>query len=168
MSFQIKTFILPIHSDSTIEDEMNHFLKSHKVINIHREFVSNTEKICWCFVVEYIVDENEQSSRNKGIKNAIDYKEVLSSDDFAIYATMREWRKTTAEKNGVQLYTILNNEQMAKIAQDKIISIEKLKQLPGIGEQRIKKYGKEIIKIMKNTLDINASEVSDEKNEKNK
>ena len=50
----------------------------------------------------------------------------------------------------IQLYTILTNEQMAKIDEKRIVNVEELKKISGIGDQRIKKYGKDIINVMKN------------------
>ena len=170
MSMQIKAFTLPIHADSTIESEMNTFLKTHKVINIRKEFVNNPDNLCWCFLVEYVVEESGHLKQSKAIKNTIDYKEILSPDDFSVYAKIREWRKDVAEKNGIQLYAIMNNEQMATIAQEKITSLDKLMQVPGIGEQRIKKYGNDIIGIMKNILKVTQPENSQKitkTNEKN-
>ncbi|MBF0452068.1 MAG: HRDC domain-containing protein [Candidatus Magnetomorum sp.] len=167
MSIQIKAFTLPIHVDSAIETEMNAFLKSHKVINIRKEFANNSDNLYWCFLVEYVAEESESAKQNKAVKNTIDYKEVLSPEDFSVYAQIREWRKEVAEKNGLQLYAILKNEQMATIAQEKITSLDKLAQIPGIGEQRIKKYGKDILEIMKNIVKMNPAKNSQTANEKN-
>ena len=155
MSLQLKAFTMPIHTDSTIESELNTFLKTHKVINIRKEFVNNPDNLCWCFLVEYVAEEGNQTKTGKAVKNAVDYKEILSPEDFSVYAKIREWRKEVAEKNSIQLYAILNNEQMATIAQEKITTLDQLKQVPGIGEQRIKKYGKNIVEIMKNILKKN-------------
>jgi len=166
MSLQIKSFILPVHTDTSIENEINNFLKSHKVIKMRKEFLNNSENACWCLLVEYVLDEKENSKQSKGFKNIIDYKEVLSPDDFSVYAKIREWRKETADKNGVQLYTILNNEQMARIAQEKITKLDKLKEMSGIGEQRIKKYGKDIIDLMKKIINTNDLSGNQTKNEK--
>ena len=52
----------------------------------------------------------------RGGKQRVDYKEVLSPADFALFAKLRDWRKATAEQEGIPVYAVLTNEQLAAIA----------------------------------------------------
>jgi len=78
----------------------------------------------------------------------VDYKDVLSPEDFAVFAKLREWRKKTADAEAVPVYTIFNNEQLAKIVEKKIITKKALQEIEGVGEARVKKYGDAVISIM--------------------
>ena len=55
-------------------------------------------------------------------KKKIEYKEVLSPEDFSIYAKLRDWRKETAAREAVQLYNVFMNEQMAVMVQKRVNS----------------------------------------------
>jgi superfamily II DNA helicase RecQ len=145
-----KFFTIPIDSSDDIELELNRFIQSHKIIKVNKELITNRNEAYWCFLIEYLgkADTDDTTTKNKS-KPKVDYKEILSPEDFTLYAKIRDWRKQSAENEGIMLYSILTNEQMAKIAENKITSIEKFKQIDGIGEQRLKKYANDIIKIVK-------------------
>ena len=137
MKLHYKFFSIPVNTSTDIEQEMNEFIKNHKIASIKKEFVNNQENTCWFFLIEYFEEIHDKDKKSgKNIKNAIDYREVLSPEIFTRYAKIREWRKQEAAKTAVQLYTILTNEQMAQIAEKKIITIDELKKVSGIGDQR--------------------------------
>jgi hypothetical protein len=50
----------------------------------------------------------------------VDYREVLSAQDFAVFSKLREVRKGLAEKEGVPPYTIFTNEQLAAVVRQKV------------------------------------------------
>ncbi len=150
MSLQYKFFIIPIRSAAETEPELNRFLRSVRVITTHREFVAQGENSFWCMAVEYLSDGSPQShsENTAGSKNRPDYRELLSPEDFAVFAKLREWRKEVAEKEAVPAYTVFTNEQLAKIAEKRIIVKSGLQEINGVGEARIKKYGDAVIGIV--------------------
>ena len=98
MSIQFKFFNISIHDHQEAEDELNKFLRSYVVVTVHREFVTNKENSFWSIVVEYLEGVSKstgQPSRRSG-KKRVDYKEILSPEDFSVFATLREWRKQAA------------------------------------------------------------------------
>lgn len=44
-----------------------------------------------------------------------DYREILSPSEFALFAKLRELRKWLAAQEGVPVYAVLTNEQMAAL-----------------------------------------------------
>jgi len=152
MSVQFKFFWVSAQNSSSIENDLNHFLSSVHVLKIQKEFVSNGSDSHFCILVEYIKSENQTSNsstyKNSSSKKKVDYREILSPEDFSLYDTIRTWRKVVAQKEAVQLYTILTNEQMSIIAQKRINTLNGLKEIEGLGDTRIDKYGKEIIEIV--------------------
>jgi superfamily II DNA helicase RecQ len=151
MKANFKIVTIPISTPDDLVNELNQFVQTHQIIKISKDLVKENEQTCWCFLIEYL-SGSEAKNQSKP-KSKIDYREVLSPEDFTLYAQIRDWRKKTAEKEGVALYSVLTNEQMARIAEDKINSIEQLKNVDGIGEQRIKKYAGDIINILKKFVD---------------
>jgi superfamily II DNA helicase RecQ len=78
----------------------------------------------------------------------VDYKELLSASDFALFSQLRDYRKSLAESEGKPVYTFFTNEQLAAIVQKKANSKAALKSIDGIGDAKIEKYGEAILKIM--------------------
>jgi superfamily II DNA helicase RecQ len=46
------------------------------------------------------------------------------------------------------VYTIFTNEQLAAVAQKRTATLSGLKEIEGVGDSRISKYGEEIIKLI--------------------
>jgi superfamily II DNA helicase RecQ len=65
-----------------------------------------------------------------------------------LFAQLREWRKSEAAEIGVPVYTIFTNEQLAKIAEQKIRTKAGLQEIEGVGEAKVKKYGEAVIEIV--------------------
>ncbi len=146
---QFKYFIIPAGSPEEATEDLNRFLRSHRILSVQHEFVADTTSPRWCVAVEYL--DNQGAAQNKrGRKSKrIDYKQVLSQEDFALFAKLRDWRKVTAEQEGVPVYTIFTNEQLAKMATDRITTKSILSDLDGVGEGRVGKYGNSIVNIIK-------------------
>ncbi len=148
MSLQCKFFVIPIRDIEEIEKEINQFLRTVRVINIQREFVSQGENSFWSMIVEYQTESKGYLQTTGKKKTIIDYREVLSPEDFAVYAKLRDWRKEVANKEGSPVYTVFTNEQIAKIVRAGITSKAELRKIDGIGESRTEKYGEDVILIM--------------------
>ena len=155
MSIQFDFFVMPAYGDAETQDTLNRFLRSNRVLNVHREFINDGAGSFWSLAVEYLdssADAQADIRNSKTSRKRIDYREVLSPEDFALYAKLRDWRKQTADEQAVPVYTIFTNAQMAQIVRQRITETEALKGIDGIGDARIKKYGDATIKIVKDGI----------------
>jgi len=150
MSLQFRFFLIPIMDDGEAENDLNRFLRSVRVVTVNRQFVDNGENSYWSLAVEYLPTDGGRPGTGNGKSNRrkLDYKEILSPEDFALYAKLRDWRKTVADREAVPVYTIFTNDQLAQIAANRISSPAALREIEGIGEARAKKYGDEVISIV--------------------
>jgi len=143
---QLKLFILPVKNLDAAEAELNAFLRSHRVLTVRKELVSDGENSFWTFCVEYLESApgspggNSLSGRPK-----VDYREVLKPEEFEVFSRLREWRKGVAEKAGVPVYVVFSNEQLAEMVRQRVASQVQLKQIEGVGEARVEKYGAAVL-----------------------
>ncbi len=139
---QLKTFVLPIKNLAAAEAEMNAFLRSHRVLAVKKEFVPDGENAFWTFCVEYLDGTPPGNASGPGGKPPkVDYKEVLKPEEFEVFSRLREWRKAVAEQDDVPVYAVLTNEQLARMVQKRVTTQAGLKEIEGVGEARITKYG---------------------------
>jgi superfamily II DNA helicase RecQ len=165
MSLQYNFFVISIKDIQGSTAEMNRFLRTVRVLNAQREFIPQGENSFWTVSVEYIQPDAETDENAARKKEKIDYREALSPEDFSLYAKLRDWRKETAKAEAVQVYTIFTNEQLAKIAQNKIQTKAGLEAIEGVGDARVKKYGDDVIKIVLTSLPSSQSPISPKKPE---
>ena len=143
---QLKLFILPVKNLNAAEAEMNAFLRSRRVLAVKKEFVADGENSFWTFCVEYL-ESAPPGTGSAGLSGRpkVDYKEVLKPEEFQVFSRLREWRKVVADKEGVPVYAVLTNEQLAQIIQKKVSTKAALKEIEGVGDARVEKYGEGVL-----------------------
>ena len=145
---QLKLFVLPVKNLAAAEAEMNTFLRGHRVLAVKKEFVPDRENSFWTFCVEYLEGAPAGALPLGSKLPKVDYKEVLKPEEFEVFSRVREWRKTQAEKEGVPVYVVLTNEQLAQMVQKKVNTKAGLKEVEGVGEARVEKYGEALLQLL--------------------
>lgn len=150
---QMSFYAIPARGDTGMQEDLNRFLRSHRVLTVHREFVPQGENSFWALAVEYLEGavpsvSGAGSGDGRGVKQRVDYKEVLSPADFALFAKLRDWRKTTAEQEGIPVYAVLSNEQLASIATRRPATAAQLREVEGIGEAKAGKYAEAVLEVV--------------------
>jgi superfamily II DNA helicase RecQ len=145
---QLKLFVLPLKNLGEAEAEMNAFLRSRRVLAVKKEFVPDGENSFWTFCVEHLDGPAGASVLPGKSGPKVDYKEVLKPEEFQVFSRLREWRKGVAEKEGVPVYAVLTNEQLAQIVQKKASSKAGLKEIEGVGDARVEKYGQALLQVV--------------------
>jgi hypothetical protein len=84
---KLRFFAVPALVPGDAEGEVNRFLGSHRVVSVERHLVTQGGEAYWALCVSYLDGEGRASAPVKGGK--IDYKEVLSPEDFAILFRLR-------------------------------------------------------------------------------
>ena len=144
-----KFYRISIHDMDDATEELNDFLSSHRVISVDRRFVESAENPYWLFCIEYS-EHQSGTSRGKSTgtrrKGSVDYRDVLSEDDFQTYLGLKEFRQQVADEEKLAVYLVFTNNNLAKIAESKVRTLDELKQIDGIGKSRIEKYGDRVIK----------------------
>ncbi|MFT5260115.1 MAG: superfamily II DNA helicase RecQ [Gammaproteobacteria bacterium] len=154
MSNQFKPFFLSVGHSVEGEISLNKFLRQSRILKVHREFVQDKQDSHWRLLVEYIdgVGEDAGGAGKPTGKNRIDYKEVLSPEDFTVFVKLRDWRKQQADEAGVPVYTIFTNQQLAEMVTLRVISKTALRDIEGIGDARVKKYADAVLPVLQQAL----------------
>lgn len=141
-------FHVPARHPDAAAAELNAFLDAHRVLRVDSRFVDNGEASYWAFAVEWIAGAPAAGKIGRGASNKaerVDYREVLSEADFALYARLRNLRKTLAEAAGVPPYAVFTNEQLAAIVTTRAQSMAALASIEGVGPARVEKYGAAVL-----------------------
>jgi superfamily II DNA helicase RecQ len=98
--------------------------------------------------VEYL--DSPEKNLNEQQKGKVDYKEILSAADFSLFSKLRETRKKLAEENGLPVYAVCTNEQLAEIAKRKPKSLAECMQIEGIGQGKADKFVPALLECINN------------------
>lgn len=137
---QFNTFYIPMGDEGRAQDELNAFLRAKRVLAVEKAFTGQG----WTFCVEWM----EGGKTGLRSKPKVDYREVLSPEEFALFSRLRDKRKELSQRDGVQVYTIMTNEQLAEVVKQNITEPSSLTQIEGIGAARIEKYGSDLLTVL--------------------
>jgi superfamily II DNA helicase RecQ len=140
---QFKVFTIPVTDDGTAIEEMNRFLRGHKVLEVEQQLVSTKIGSHWHFCVKYLA--NAQVDNKPQNSSKIDYKDVLDEKTFVLFSILREVRKKIAEEDGLPVYAVFTNEELANIASLEDITVETIKKVKGIGDKKIDRFGRRLL-----------------------
>ncbi len=130
--------------------ELNAFVGCHRVLAVERRWVDVGADSYWAFCIDYLDSSGGVLEKSRGAKSrGKDYREILSPDDFAVFARLRELRKEIAQVEAVPVYTIFTNEQLAQMVQLRVATSADLSQIEGVGDARIEKYAARFLDVLR-------------------
>jgi superfamily II DNA helicase RecQ len=142
----LRFFTIPVCNGEAAAEDLNRFLGSHRIIAIDRQFVHDGANSAWALCVSYVQTANRPPASRRG---KIDYRDVLSEADFSVFAKLRALRKTLADVEGVPAYALFTNEQLAEMVQRRARTTSDLREIAGVGEARVEKYGEAFLSILR-------------------
>ena len=95
---------IPTNGQGSAKEELNKLLRGGRIASVRKEFVPNGEDSFWAFCIEFLDGQLVTGKSTSGPK--VDYKEVLSPVDFAVFSKLRDLRKAIAEKEAIPAYSI--------------------------------------------------------------
>lgn len=125
---------VPVVDSGPAEDDLNRFLASHKIAAVDRQLIVDGQRSAWAICVTCV----EDSATTHAKQERVDYRKALSAADFAVYAKLREARKTIAERDGVPPYAIFTNDQLASMVTGKARTVSAIAKIDGVGPSREK------------------------------
>lgn len=140
---QVKVYTIPLFDNAELTEELNAFLRGHKILTLDRQHVSLGGQAFWTFCITYLPQQSycntEQMQQRKG---KVDYKEVLDEATFAKFSQLRTIRKHLAEQDAVPAYAVFTDSELSDIARLEEVAPENMKHIQGIGQKKVEKYGR--------------------------
>lgn len=88
---QIKVFTLPLQPNDEQTEELNHFLRANKVVDIKKELANVGGNSVWTFCIVYLETATKTTEANNFSKGQkVDYREILPPNIFERFAALRK------------------------------------------------------------------------------
>lgn len=136
-----KLFQYPLPADDGNLEDLNRFLAGQRVATVNHHVLNFSRGAMLVFVVETVAQDTGKSAR----RGRVDYREVLDTDDFEVFRKIRDVRKRLAQDEGVPIYAVFTNAQLAAIVQARCRDTADLLAIEGIGQARVERYGEAIL-----------------------
>lgn len=140
---QIKIFDISSISSENTQEQINRFLRGHKVLDIDKQFYTTSDNVGhWSLFITYLPTAGDVNPVMQEKREKIDYKTVLTEADFEKFTKLRALRKQLAADDAVPAYAVFTDAELSQIAQLSSIEEKTVMKINGIGEKRIEKYGR--------------------------
>lgn len=151
----LKLFNTRLSTESALADQqaINTFLDTVTVKKTATQFVPGNPDY-WSILVFY-ENSNPNGTKTKEAKavKETEKQPVISEEDLSetertIYAALRLWRKDRATEINLPEFMVFKNATLMTIAKEKPQDLLALSKIKGLGDQKIAKYGDDIVAIL--------------------
>jgi hypothetical protein len=87
---QIKIFSIPVVGGEDVNEALNLFLRSKKILQTEAHIVNNNGSAFWSFCVKYLEDVIGVSPNERSERVKIDYRDVLDEATFKRFSKLRD------------------------------------------------------------------------------
>lgn len=141
-----RIFQYPLPAPPLLED-LNTYLAAHRVVAVEQQMVPVAGGTLLVFIVQTVAGSPlEGTVRSGGGKP--DFRQLLSPTEFTLFDRLRQERKSWAEAEGVPVYTIFSNAQLAEMVQSRASTQADLAKIEGVGPARLEKYGDRLLELL--------------------
>ncbi len=145
---QIKIFTIPLFENDEMVQEINNFLATHRVVDMEQTCAGERY---WTFCIRYVPSggegNNNQWKGQAATQKKVDYKTVLSEEEFTRFSALRAIRKKLAEEDGIPAFAVFTDAELASFSKLEELSETALTKVDGVGKQRAKNYGEKLLNI---------------------
>ncbi len=130
--------------DAGALDEMNRFLRGHRILKVETQFCTSAWSFCVCWLENAPMPASVQVPvvQGGGRKDFVDYKKILPPEQFVLFARLRDERKKIAEETNMPMIGLPGNEKLAEIAKlPPPVTLETLKAAKILSKGDLEKYG---------------------------
>lgn len=124
---QLKLFTMPVFGGEAVEDELNKFLRSHRVLQLERHYCSDNGGY-WAMLVEY-ADGDPIAEAPPQTRQPRDVTAGMSDEEKQRYNMFRDIRKDLAQQKACPAYLVFTNEELAILARQPELTDDSVKGL---------------------------------------
>jgi superfamily II DNA helicase RecQ len=128
------------------QDILNRFLDNVIVKKTATELVTGQTNF-WSILVFY-EDKKIENNDKTADKISITNQQELSDEENRVFTILKQWRQDKANQLNVPNFMICHNTELMTIAKVKPQNLDELSKIKGFGEQKIAKFGEEIIALL--------------------
>jgi superfamily II DNA helicase RecQ len=129
------------------QDVINQFLTNVNVEKTATNFITGMIDY-WSVLVFYSPKAEKIKDTKETEKVAVLNYDELTQEEKSTLNSLKHWRSEKSSKLGLPQYMICHNSELMTIARMRPDSVDELKKIKGFGENKISRYGNDIISLL--------------------
>ena len=160
---RITVLNLPHHAEGGFDARpLDEFCQKHDVRSWVEHFYLSAGRPMLAVVVEYEASRSPLGPPpGRPTERYRDPWRDLDPTARPVYARLREWRSLRARQDGVPVYVVFSNRQLAAIATALPTTKEALRSIDGIGKAKADRYADEVFTILASVAPVEQEPVPD-------
>ena len=134
---QVKIFSVPAFGSAGVEEELNKFLRSHRILQVERHFCAENGGY-WAVFVEYVLGDPIAEVPLAYRKEKKDFTADMTDEEKQRFEQFKEIRKRVAIEKSMPAYLVFTNEELSILARLTDLSNLSTSQTKGIAPSRLK------------------------------
>jgi superfamily II DNA helicase RecQ len=145
----LKLFNTRLSAENAASDQetINSFMESVSVKKTSTQFVPGNPDF-WSILVFYEDYNGTHTKRKETEKQPALTEANLTESELHILTALKLWRKDRAAEINLPEFMVFHNATLLAVAKEKPQTLLDLSRIKGLGEQKITKYGDDIIAIL--------------------
>ncbi len=131
--------MLPSHGDRQTEEELNRFLRSHRILQVERRFCEENGGY-WALLVEYVEGDPSAEAPPAMRRERKDFSESLTEEEKQRYENYKTVRKELAQQHNIPAYLVFTNEELAILSRLPDLNEQTVHGVKGVAPQRMKDF----------------------------
>lgn len=134
---QIKTFSIPVFGNATLEEEVNRFLRGHRILQVERHFCADNGGY-WAIFIEYADYAPDSAPASR--KDKADATKDLNEEEKQRFDYFRKVRREIAMQKSIPAYMVFTDAELAILAKIPELRADTAKDIKGIATSRLNEY----------------------------
>ncbi|MGH9843404.1 MAG: HRDC domain-containing protein [Blastocatellia bacterium] len=139
--------------DAFDDGPLRDFIKDKEMISVRDHFFVRNDQPYLAMIVNYMlkpaVTEVVAAQPPRGSKRCDEaWRELVAEADIPLFNTLRDWRSARARRDGVPVYVICDNRQLAAIVAARPQTLAQLGEIEGIGKAKLERYGADLLAVL--------------------
>lgn len=145
---KVKVFHIRLTKENIQADQekINNFMESVTVKKTATELI-NGQPNFWSVLV-FFEDQNLVKQMKNSDKISVSTFNELSEDEKKIFEIFKQWRQDKATQLNIPTFAVCHNTELMTIAKVKPQTLDELSKIKGFGDQKIAKFGDDIIALL--------------------
>jgi superfamily II DNA helicase RecQ len=148
----LKLFNMRLTPENAPADQqaINSFMDSVSVKKTSTQYVPDTPDF-WSVLVfyeDYNGNHKKVADKKEAEKQPAVTEADLNEEELTIYSALRLWRKDRAAEINLPEFMVFHNATLMNVVKEKPRDLLALSKVKGLGDQKIAKYGDDIIAIL--------------------
>ncbi len=128
------------------------FVKDKEVLALGAHFFSKNQGHYLTVVVTYTLPSPTAAAAPRTVPartpREAPWRDLLTEADLPLFNTLRDWRRTQSQREGIPPYIICNNRQCALLVRSRPQTLAALGTIEGFGAAKLERYGQALLALL--------------------